>query len=430
MSGNKSFIFGAQKLAFGESLASKLLKQPCPRLASIQTISGSGACSLACHFLQQFCISPILYIPDPSWICHGPMASHAQLEVRKYRYLHDKKDLRGKEEDCWVKKSSNYHKPRLDIDGMLSDLGKAPVGSSVLLHLCCHNPTGIDPTIAQWHNIAQICEKRKLNPFFDNAYQGFASGDLYKDATPLRLFIEHYGLFPIVACSFSKIMGLYSERVGVLHVITPHNKADIAKCCLSQLELLARCQYSSPPAFGAIIASRIMGDDVLRCNWEQELRGMFQRIAKMRILLRKHLEKKMDHSNWSHVTDQVGMFSYSGLSEEQVKYCADTYGVFMLTTGRICIAGLNIHNVEHTADAIVAAIKACPLQCRNSCPGSDTSKRLLDIFLKDIKNRLLSSLLFVGKKDVHSSHNILIMYLSIVLSIISYTVLLHMREYF
>lgn len=136
MSGNKSFISGAQKLAFGESLASKLLKEPCPRLASIQTISGSGACSLACHFLQRFCASPILYIPNPTWICHGPMASHAQLEVRKYRYLYDSEDLSGREEDCWVK---NHQKPRLDIDGMLDDLSKAPIGSCVLLHLCCHN---------------------------------------------------------------------------------------------------------------------------------------------------------------------------------------------------------------------------------------------------------------------------------------------------
>lgn len=427
MCGNKAFICAAQKLAFGESLASKLVQQVYPQLTSIQTISGSGACSLACHFLQRFATTPILYIPNPTWICHSSMATHARLEVREYRFLYDRDhDVAERDKhDCWVNKSRCNFKPRLDFDGMLGDLSKAPIGSAVLLHLCCHNPTGIDLTIAQWHQVAKLCQRRNLIPFFDNAYQGFASGDLQKDATPLRLFVEDYGLFPLVACSFSKIMGLYGERVGILHVVTPPNEDDTAKCCQSQLELLARCQYSSPPAFGAMVASRIMEDDALRRDWEEELRSMFQRINKMRVLLRKHLEGKMGSYDWSHITDQVGMFSYSGLSEEQVKHCAEAHGVFMLPTGRMCIAGLNDRNVEYTADAIVSAINECPIEHKTDACRKRTKLSKQPIVITQFERLFIDCILPLRNMKEKSATNVIgrvfnVVYVCLVLTLIIY----------
>eukprot|EP00560_Eucampia_antarctica_P008232 CAMPEP_0197823886 /NCGR_PEP_ID=MMETSP1437-20131217/1200_1 /TAXON_ID=49252 ORGANISM="Eucampia antarctica, Strain CCMP1452" /NCGR_SAMPLE_ID=MMETSP1437 /ASSEMBLY_ACC=CAM_ASM_001096 /LENGTH=410 /DNA_ID=CAMNT_0043423273 /DNA_START=17 /DNA_END=1249 /DNA_ORIENTATION=- len=337
--GNPDFLAASQELVFGKEICSMLGN----RLVSLQSLSGTGACSLGFTFLQKFAPkSKILYLPDPTWGNHFGIAKHAGLEIRTYRYL----DL------------SKPTTPMLDLQGMLEDLKQAPEGSTVVLHMCAHNPTGVDPTLSQLEEIAEVVKERNLIPFFDNAYQGFASGDLEGDAASLRMFVSK-GLNPLVACSFAKNMGLYGERIGALHVVTSDQTS--AAATSSQFKIIARVVYSSPPRFGAMVAHRVMTDSTLRILWENELKEMSGRINKMRSELRRLLEQKLPGTSWKHVTDQIGMFSYTGLTKDQVEHCANPGAVFMLPTGRISMAGLNDGNLEHTAKAFAGAIKACPV---------------------------------------------------------------------
>lgn len=249
----------------------------------------------------------------------------------------------------------------------------------------------VDPTKEQWQKIADLIKEKGLQPFFDNAYQGFASGDLDADAYSLRMFVKK-GLHPFVACSFAKNMGLYGERCGALHIVAPTGTA--ATATLSQIKIEARAMYSNPPQFGAQVAHKVMTNPELRTMWELELKEMSGRIKAMREALRYRLEAKLPELTWNHITDQVsqwsrveslnlflyhemslsvfstdmltflpfyflqiGMFSYTGLTPEQVKYCADHGSLFMLSTGRISMAGVNDGNVDHVAEAMVNAIK-------------------------------------------------------------------------
>ena len=295
--GHTAFLEASQELAFGSDILSSIQN----RLISVQTLSGTGACSLGFTFLKKFAPNSsnsngggkVLYLPNPTWVNHFGVAHHAGLETRTYRYLDQSKPTT----------------PMLDFDGMIQDLQQAPSGSTILLHMCAHNPTGVDPTLEQWSQIADVMKERNLIPFFDNAYQGFASGDLEGDASSLRIFIQK-GLNPLLACSFAKNMGLYGERIGALHVLTSDN--DSASATLSQLKIIARVLYSNPPQFGAMVAHRVMTDSNLRSLWETELKQMSGRIQKMRMELRRLLEEKLPGTSWKHVTDQIGMFSYTG----------------------------------------------------------------------------------------------------------------------
>lgn len=249
----------------------------------------------------------------------------------------------------------------------------------------------VDPTKEQWQNIADVIKEKGLQPFFDNAYQGFASGDLDNDAHSLHMFVEK-GLHPFVACSFAKNMGLYGERCGALHIVAPN--ADAATASLSQIKIEARAMYSNPPQFGAQVAYKVMTNPELRTMWEAELKEMSGRIKSMREALRSRLEKRLPELSWNHVTDQIGMlvmspsllsffvsillllfpipnpildflsfplygrFSYTGLTPEQVKHCADHGSLFMLSTGRISMAGLNEGNVDHVAESMANSIMA------------------------------------------------------------------------
>lgn len=337
--GHDQFLAASRELVFGKSLMGSSLGK---RLVSLQSLSGTGACSLGFAFLNKFAPTKVLYLPDPTWANHFGIAKYAGLETRSYRYLDKSKPTM----------------PMLDLEGMLQDLQQAPEGSTVVLHMCAHNPTGVDPTLSQLEQIATVVQERKLIPFFDNAYQGFASGDLEGDAASLRMFISK-GLNPLVACSFAKNMGLYGERIGALHVVTSDEPS--AAAALSQLKIIARVIYSNPPKFGAMVAHRVMTDPQLRNLWETELKSMSTRIHKMRSELRLLLEQKLPGTSWKHVTDQIGMFSYTGLTKDQVDHCANYGAVFMLPTGRISMAGLNEGNLEHTATAFAEAIKACPM---------------------------------------------------------------------
>lgn len=341
ITGHAAFLSAARELAFGKDLSDDLGD----RLVGLQAMSGTGACRLGFEFVSRFGThTDTILLPNPTWGNHKSIAKFARLRVLEYRHIDE----------------SKMETPELDLDGMLEDLHDAPKGTTVVLHMCAHNPTGVDPTPEQWSKIADVIKERELQPFFDNAYQGFASGSLEDDARSLRMFVER-GLNPLVACSFAKNMGLYGERVGALHVVAPD--ASSAQAALSQLKIEARALYSSPPRFGAQVAHRVMTDPKLRSLWEEELRGMSERIRSMRRALRMKLEDKTKghKRTWSHVTDQIGMFSYTGLTKEQARHCAEYGSVFMLDTGRVSMAGMNEGNVEHVATVMAKAIEACPL---------------------------------------------------------------------
>ena len=261
------------------------------RVASVQTLSGTGALRVIGDFLAKF-KPAALYVSNPTWGNHNSVFAASGIAVRQYRYF-DKK-TKG-----------------LDINGMIADLEAATPGSCVLLHTCAHNPTGVDPTDAQWQQIADVCKARQLYPFFDTAYQGFTSGNLDKDAYGLRLFLSQ-GFEMVIAQSFAKIMGLYGERTGCLHFVCADKVT--AQRVLSQVKIIVRTNYSSPPKHGARIAGAILNDPGMRQQWLDELVVVCARMNDMRNALRGALEKKKVKGDWSHITTQIGMFSFTGLT--------------------------------------------------------------------------------------------------------------------
>lgn len=241
----------------------------------------------------------------------------------------------------------------LDCDGLLSALKSAEQGSIIVLHACAHNPTGVDPSPEQWKQVAEIMHERKLFPFFDCAYQGFASGNLAQDNFAIRYFIEH-GFELVIAQSFAKNFGLYGERAGAFHfVAAPGPKAqDVAKRVASQLAILQRSEISNPPAYGARIASIVLNDPALFKEWEEDLHTMSGRIVAMRKALKAELDRLQTPGNWDHVTGQIGMFSFTGISEKQVLAIREKWHVYMTKNGRISMAGLNTGNVKYFAQAL------------------------------------------------------------------------------
>ena len=279
ITGVPSFTKAAALLAYGPDSAA--IKED--RIAITQSISGTGALRIGGAFLERFYPTKQIYIPTPSWANHKAVFLDSGLEVKQYKYYN--KDTIG-----------------LDFDGMVADLKAAPSGSLVLLHACAHNPTGIDPTPEQWKQISQVMKEKEHYPFFDMAYQGFASGDTDKDAHPVRLFIEE-GHGMVLAQSFAKNMGLYGERVGAFSVVC--ESAEEKKRVDSQIKILVRPLYSNPPVHGARIASEILNDSSLNKQWLGEVKGMADRIIEMRALLKKNLEDLGSKHNWDHITNQV-----------------------------------------------------------------------------------------------------------------------------
>jgi aspartate aminotransferase len=237
----------------------------------------------------------------------------------------------------------------LDIDGLLNSLEKAPKKSVILLHACAHNPTGVDPTEEQWVQIGKVCQSRSHILFLDNAYQGYSSGDLVKDAFSIRTFAA-MGFDMMCAQSFAKNFGLYGERIGALHFICQNKKTLVA--ITSQLAFLARVLYSTPPLHGARIVSKILTDKNLFDLWEKDLKKMSSRIIEMRSQLLDALKKKKTPGDWTHITRQIGMFTFTGLSPKQVVKMVTVYHVYMLANGRISMAGVTTKNVEYVANAI------------------------------------------------------------------------------
>ena len=236
--------------------------------------------------------------------------------------------------------------------GMLEDLNALPAGSIVVLHACCHNPTGVDLTPADWQNVLDVVKAKGLIPFLDMAYQGFGDG-IDEDAAAVRLFAGS-GLSFFVSSSFSKSFSLYGERVGALSIIT-ESKEESARV-LSQVKRVIRTNYSNPPTHGATIAAAVLNSPELRAMWEDELAEMRLRIRGMRLQMVELLSKKAPGHDFSFVARQRGMFSYSGLTVEQVTRLRTEFGIYALDTGRICVASLNQRNIEAVTDAIVQVI--------------------------------------------------------------------------
>ncbi|MFP3517093.1 amino acid aminotransferase [Pseudomonas sp. SIMBA_077] len=318
-----------QKLLFGEQ--SPLLAAG--RVITMQSVGGTGALKIGADFLKQLQPGAVVAISDPSWENHRALFETAGFPVQNYRY---------------------YDAASHDVNrtGMLEDLNALPAGSIVVLHACCHNPTGVDLTAADWQNVLDVVKAKGLIPFLDMAYQGFGAG-IAEDAAAVRLFADS-GLSFFVSGSFSKSFSLYGERVGALSVVT-QSKEESARV-LSQVKRVIRTNYSNPPTHGASIVAAVLNSPELRAKWEAELAEMRQRIRGMRLQMVELLSKKAPEHDFSFVARQCGMFSYSGLTVEQVARLRTEFGIYALDTGRICVASLNQRNIEAVTDAIVQVI--------------------------------------------------------------------------
>jgi aspartate aminotransferase, cytoplasmic len=275
---------------------------------------------------------------NPTWANHNQIFGNVGLPTAQYPYFD--KGTKG-----------------LDFEGMKSALNSAPERSIILLHACAHNPTGVDPTFEQWKEIASIMAAKKHFPFFDCAYQGFASGSLDRDAAAVRYFVEQ-GFELLVCQSFAKNFGLYGERAGCFHFVAPRDGgSETVSRIASQLAILQRSEISNPPIYGARVASTVLNDPALFAEWEDNLKTMSGRIIAMREALRGKLEALGTPGQWNHITDQIGMFSFTGLSEPQVLKLREEFHVYMTKNGRISMAGLNTRNVEYFAKAVDKVVR-------------------------------------------------------------------------
>jgi len=325
--GVADFNKASAELAFGDELT--VVKDGLN--ATVQTISGTGALRIGGAFLNRFFPhAKEIYLPTPSWGNHTPIFRDAGIQLKQYRY-YDK-------ETCGF-----------DFNGCMEDLKNIPENSAVLLHACAHNPTGVDPRPEQWKELCELFKERNLFPFFDMAYQGFASGDHDQDAFAVRHFVKE-GHQVAVCQSYAKNMGLYGERVGAFTLLG--QTADEAKALESQLKILIRPMYSNPPVHGARIASMILNTPELRAQWLVELKGMADRIIGMRTKLRENLTNEGSSLNWQHITDQIGMFCFTGLKPDQVERLINEFSVYLTKDGRISVAGVSSNNVDYLAYAM------------------------------------------------------------------------------
>ena len=303
------------------------------RVATVQTLGGTGGLKVGADFLKKLNPAASVLISDPSWENHRALFINAGFPVESYAYYDaDKRGVR--------------------FEAMLADLNKAAAGTIVVLHACCHNPSGYDITPAQWDQVITACQARQLVPFLDLAYQGFGDG-IAEDGAVVQQFINA-GLDFFVATSFSKSFSLYGERVGALSVVCS-SKDDCTRV-LSQLKVAIRTNYSNPPTHGAQVVTMVLDTPALRAQWEHELAGMRVRIKQMRSLLADKLIAAGVQQDFSFITRQRGMFSYSGLSKPQMERLRDEFGVYGVDSGRICVAALNTRNIDQVVAAIARVV--------------------------------------------------------------------------
>ncbi|MDE2606710.1 MAG: aspartate/tyrosine/aromatic aminotransferase [Burkholderiales bacterium] len=319
----KSLVFGAD---------SEPVKSG--RVATIQALGGTGGLKVGADFLFKLNPKAKVLISDPSWENHRGIFRDAGFEVDTYPYYDAAK--RG-----------------INFDGMLSALNTAPAGTVVVLHACCHNPTGYDLSPAQWDQVVAAVKARKLVAFLDMAYQGFGQG-IAEDGLAVQKFVASGQDF-LVSTSFSKSLSLYGERIGALSVLCADK--DEAARVLSQLKIVIRTNYSSPATHGGQIAATILNTPELRALWEKELAAMRVRIKEMRSALVEKLTAKGVKGDFSFITQQVGMFSYSGLSKDQMVRLRNEFGVYGIDSGRICVAALNSKNIDYVTESIAKVVQ-------------------------------------------------------------------------
>jgi len=323
IAGNPAFLKESIKLAYGDHASSG-------HFAAMQCLSGTGACKVAGEFIAKFqgTDKPML-VPNPTWSNHINIFEGCGFKVVKYSY--------------WDTATN-----RFDLAGCLQDFLNAPDGSPVLLHGCAHNPTGTDPTKEQWKEMEAVIAKKGHLALFDVAYQGFASGDLDADAWAPRYFMEK-GQKPFLCQSYAKNMGLYGQRVGCFSMSVESEKE--AEACLSQLKWVARPAYSSPPRHGVEVALEVMAQPELLNMWYDEMKVMSGRIKAMREGLEGGLAQATG-KDWSHITEQIGMFAFTGLSTPQCEELINKYHIYLTKNGRISLAGLNTKNLDYVVESI------------------------------------------------------------------------------
>lgn len=318
----KSLVFGAD---------SEPVKSG--RVATVQALGGTGGLKIGADFLKKVNPGAKVLISDPSWENHRALFTQAGFTVEAYPYY-------------------NAARRGIDFDGMLTALSQAAEGTVVVLHACCHNPTGYDITAAQWDQVIAAVKARKLVPFLDMAYQGFGYG-IAEDGAVIGKFVAA-GLTFFVSTSFSKSFSLYGERVGALSVLCQDK--DECSRVLSQLKIMIRTNYSNPPIHGAMVCAMVLNTPELRTLWEKELGDMRARIKQMRIALVEKLKGAGVKQDMSFITDQIGMFSYSGLTKDQMVRLRTEFGVYGTDTGRMCVAALNSKNIDYVCASIAKVL--------------------------------------------------------------------------
>jgi aromatic-amino-acid transaminase len=321
--GLQAYDRAVMQLVFGTELAAS------GRIVTVQALGGTGGLKIGADFLRLVGPQAQVWISEPSWENHRALFENAGFKVNAYRYYDPK--THG-----------------VDFDGMRAALDALPAGSIVVLHACCHNPTGVDLTQAQWQAVLEVVRRRGLVPFLDLAYQGFGDG-IDADGYAVRLFAGAYS--PVfVSSSFSKSFSLYGERVGAFSALT--ESPDEAARVLSQVKRIVRTNYSNPPTHGGRIVATVLAAPELRALWEKELAGMRERIKSMRKALVERIKARAPRADFGFMLTQRGMFSYSGLSKEQVGRLRAEFSIYAIDTGRICVAALNTKNIDYVADAI------------------------------------------------------------------------------
>ncbi len=303
------------------------------KVVTIEALGGTGALKVGADYLKRLQPGATVYISDPSWENHRAIFESAGFPVDTYPYYDA--STRG-----------------VNFAAMKAKLDSLPAGSIIVLHACCHNPTGADLNEAQWRDVIDTIRARGLIPFIDMAYQGFAEG-LDQDALALNLFVAS-GLQFFVSTSYSKSFSLYGERVGALSIVT--DSKDEAARVMSQVKRVIRTNYSNPPTHGGAVVAAVLSSPELYQMWESELAAMRERIKAMRTSLADKLKAKITTQDFSFITQQRGMFSYTGLSAEQVARMQNEFGVYAVSTGRVCMAALNTKNIDYVADAIAAVL--------------------------------------------------------------------------
>jgi aromatic-amino-acid transaminase len=320
--------------AYDRAVQRLVFSQESKNIVTVQALGGTGGLKIGADFLKLVNPSAEVWISEPSWENHRQLFEAAGFTVKAYAYYDPKSH-------------------GLDFAGMEKSLNAAPSGSIIVLHACCHNPTGVDLDRAQWEKVLQIVQNRGLIPFLDLAYQGFAEG-VEEDAYPARLFAG--AMTPVfLSSSFSKSVSLYGERAGALSIVTA--SPDEAKRVLSNVKRVVRSNYSNPPTHGSQVVATILDTPQLRALWDREVGGMRERIKAMRKAIVDGVQKRVPGADWSFILRQRGMFSYTGLTKEQVARLRKEYAIYTIDTGRVCVAALTTRNVDYVADAIAQVIR-------------------------------------------------------------------------